>query len=709
MRDTPVIIEGANAGMLFDGVDLAKPAQGTKYPRDRRTGERVRYLDIVTAFDIETSAIQVSEDPRDLHSVMYIWQWQFGERYTVIGRTWDEFIALVNDINRYLENQHARLMVYVHNLSYEFQFISGIWNFDESDVFATSLRDPLYCFMGRIELRCSYRLSGYNLATWARNLAVDHQKLTGDLDYNKAFRPWSELTPDELQYCINDVIAVVECVEREMESYGDTLYSIPYTQTGYIRRRIKRANRDWSARALPEMQNPLYVYDRLRAAFRGGDTHANRYYVESIVDVYSYDRSSSYPDVIVHKKFPMTKFREETADWPSFVKAIESGRAVLAKIAFYGIKLADETTGNPYLPFAKCAEPGYTRPIGAKLDNGRILSADYCEIAITDIDYQILENQYDWEGVRVLWLMTARYGYLPTPLISVVIDLYKAKTKLKGVPGRELEYMHAKQNLNSIYGMMCQRVIANPIVYRNGYWFPGEFTRKDPDGNRVKITREEAYNDAINRAYLNYAWAVWVTAHARYELFRGVQIATKGLPIAFVYSDTDSVKSRINPDFTEYNREKMRDALDSGAWAEDPQGVRHYMGVYEFEGYIDAFVTLGAKRYCCQYEHKGETILEITVAGVPKRAGSEELKRKGGIAAFADGFVFSESGKTGAYYNDDDDFIIIEDGHEIHITRNVVIADTTYNLSLMGDYRELIESLQDYIDRRQYSDYNKKW
>ena len=46
----------------------------------------VKYLDIVTAFDIETTALDDIEQ-----SIMYIWQWQFGTEYTVIGRTWEEF------------------------------------------------------------------------------------------------------------------------------------------------------------------------------------------------------------------------------------------------------------------------------------------------------------------------------------------------------------------------------------------------------------------------------------------------------------------------------------------------------------------------------------------------------------------------------------------------------------------------------------------
>ena len=50
-------------------------------------------------------------------SVMYIWQWQFGTDYTVIGRTWDEFLDLQKRIKEVLPEDRW-LVVYVHNLSY---------------------------------------------------------------------------------------------------------------------------------------------------------------------------------------------------------------------------------------------------------------------------------------------------------------------------------------------------------------------------------------------------------------------------------------------------------------------------------------------------------------------------------------------------------------------------------------------------------------
>ena len=115
-------------------------------------GKKRHYIGITTAFDIETTLIDSVEQ-----SVMYIWQWQFGEDYTVIGRTWDEFLDLQKRIKEVLPSDRW-LVVYVHNLSYEFQFLKGVYSFCPDDVFAVASRKVVKADMwGCFEFRCSYK------------------------------------------------------------------------------------------------------------------------------------------------------------------------------------------------------------------------------------------------------------------------------------------------------------------------------------------------------------------------------------------------------------------------------------------------------------------------------------------------------------------------------------------------------------------------
>lgn len=69
--------------------------------------------------------------------------------------------------------------------------------------------------------------------------------------------------------------------------------------------------------------------------------------------------------------------------------------------------------------------------INGIFDNGRILSADYLETTITDVDLQILLWEYDFSDLAAFDVAFAQYGYLPKPLINETVKYYKAKTELK--------------------------------------------------------------------------------------------------------------------------------------------------------------------------------------------------------------------------------------------------------------------------------------
>ena len=117
----------------FESVPLLKNRRGNP------SGNKRHYMGLTTAFDIETTLIDDIEQ-----SVMYIWQWQFGEDFTVIGRTWEEFLDLQKRVQTSIPADHW-LVVYVHNLSYEFQFLKGIYQFTPDDIFAVASRKLIKC------------------------------------------------------------------------------------------------------------------------------------------------------------------------------------------------------------------------------------------------------------------------------------------------------------------------------------------------------------------------------------------------------------------------------------------------------------------------------------------------------------------------------------------------------------------------------------
>ena len=634
------------------------------------TKSRIKYKDAICAFDIETTRLADIEQ-----SIMYVWMFHVKQLdLTIVGRTWEEFDTLLKKIVDELDGN--TLCIFVHNLSYEFQFLRAVYNFSPDEVFAVDSRKVLKCTMydKQIEFRCSYLHSNMSLAEYTKKMGVTHQKLSGEeFDYNKIRYPWTPLTERELQYCVHDVIGLCEAVETEMQADGDNLYTFPLTSTGYVRRDAKRAMRSVTPLFVKSQLPDIEVYKMCREAFRGGDTHANRYYAgRTLKNVKSADRSSSYPDVQCNCEFPVSEFFHAGAmDFDRLMHIITvRKKAVLMRISITNLRLTDEFFGCPYLSRDKCR-----RIECGVYDNGRILSASYLETTITDVDLRIIVDQYSFDNLCAFDVAFARYGKLPRPLIAETIAYYKAKTELKNVPGQEIYYMKSKNKLNSIYGPVKQS-----IIFSNGNWESGE----EP--------MEELLETSNKKSFLCYQWGVWVTAWARYRLQEGIKLAGDN----FVYCDTDSVKYIGEIDWTEYNKKRIADSLKSGAYATDPAGITHYMGVYEFDGEYAEFKTLGAKKYAYTYKEGGET--QVTIAGVNKRKGGKELDKFGGLNAFKPGFVFTEAGGTESVYNDHPEIgTICRDGHKIEITPNIVIRDSTYTLGITAEYENILKNAHELL------------
>ena len=253
----------------FDKLPLQKRNKG-----NQSSSQKYYYKDIITAFDIETTYIKEIDE-----SIMYIWQWQFGDKCTVIGRTWYELRLFIEKLEEFLGDD--RLVCFVHNLSFEFQYLSGIYDFDPEDVFAVDHRKVLKALLHKkIEYRCSYLQTNMSLRTFCEKMGVKNYKLR--MDYKKRRYWYTPLTNKELAYCVNDVIGLVQAIEKEMERDGDNLYTIPLTSTGYARRDAKKAMRKVSPSYVKNQLPDYEIYKLLREAFRGGNTHASRFYAGCI-------------------------------------------------------------------------------------------------------------------------------------------------------------------------------------------------------------------------------------------------------------------------------------------------------------------------------------------------------------------------------------------------------------------------------------------
>ena len=150
-----------------------------------KTNKKIEYYNIPCCFDIETTSFyEEYEGVKEKRSIMYEWtlciNWVI-----IVGRTWEEFLNTYNRIVEWFDTyERRRLIIYVHNLSFEFQAFRKLFKWDK--VFSLSERKPVQALTeDGIEFRCSYILSGYSLAKLSDQLQkYKVKKKVGDLDYS---------------------------------------------------------------------------------------------------------------------------------------------------------------------------------------------------------------------------------------------------------------------------------------------------------------------------------------------------------------------------------------------------------------------------------------------------------------------------------------------------------------------------------------------
>lgn len=599
-----------------------------------RTNKKIEYLNVESAFDIETSSIIIDGEKS---AFMYIFMFGIGYGEPVYyGRTWLEFLTMLDLVkDHYQLSLNRRLVIYVHNLAYEFQFMRKY--FEWENVFSVGERKPIKAVtVDGIEFRDSYILSGFSLAKTAENLQTHEvDKLTGDLDYSKIRTHETPLTDQELAYCNNDIEVVNAYINEQITQYKD-ITKIPLTNTGRVRKYVRHncyytnTNHRKSSRGkytryrkiMTDLQVDPEDYPQLKRAFMGGFTHANANYSGQVLEnVSSIDFTSSYPAVMLAERYPMSRsFTLEVNSLEEFERYCQE-YALIFDVQFYNIRAT--FFNENYISESKCFQLE-----GATLNNGRVFEAEYLSTTLTNVDFDIIRQVYDWDQFQVTNVKAYHLGYLPKPIIESVLELYQGKTELKGVEGYEVEYMLSKGMLNSIYGMSVTDIVKDQIVYscyEQGEHWAGDWATDLVDVEEVI----KNYNESKSR-FLFYPWGVFITAYARRNLWTGILAFQDD----YIYSDTDSIKLLNYEDHLEYIDWYNQNVIDKmmimmKQYRLDPEllrpktkeGVEKIIGVWDYEGLYSRFKTLGAKRYLVEEDDQ----LELTVAGLSKRNGLEYM------------------------------------------------------------------------------------
>ena len=629
---------------------------------------KIEYIYPFSGFDIETTKGEKG-------SYMYIWAFNINGM-TRTGRTWDELKEFLTSVKRiYKIGKKQRFFVWVHNLSYEFQFIRKTFNITE--IFAKSKREILKCVIDEwLEFRDSMAISGCSLAKTVSLYNLQVEKMVGDLDYSIQRNSQTPLTEKELTYVRHDVEILYEFAKKIADLYIIPYGYCPLTKTGILRHEVKEKSKQAHFQPIiDEMRNSFPLsYEKYNTLttwlLSGGITHANPR-KEGIIleDVTCLDLKSDYPFQMAAKYYPTGKPVKIQNDLSTFL-SVAKNHCVIAHIRIYNIQLKQYCPISP-ISFHKCISFE-----NVKKDNGKIWSADMIEIMVTELDLEYIMDTYEYSDIKILYAESYKRIPLPDYIIEPVLQGFIEKEKLeKGTS----EYMLAKQKPNSGYGMMLTKMATE------------EYTVKEGD---IVIDTDYQFNYRKERrkAFLSPLWGIYVTSHARHTLMRFINQIGNDV----VYCDTDSIYL--------LNYEKHKHIFDEYNTKVIAYNKKHLpkecikLGTFENEGTCARFKTLGAKRYI--YERDGK--IKTTVSGMKKDKFVDYCisRNTDPFEEFHDNVILSAlvSGKTTMKYHDDytSEYITDEYGNTelMESDTSCSITEIPFTLRLSKDYVSLVNILR---------------
>lgn len=524
-------------------------------------------------------AIKVRND--DSLQIGLLERWELSDGKTVrYGRTWEGLGAELDEITG---RKHT--YIYVGDLTQFYQFAKT--TYDIKKVFYIRNREVLYFSVGEAVFRSVSLLGGEAACDFvSRKLGVNAAGLT------ESEALWQAVKAEAGQRSVR---------------------SLPLTKTGYLRRILKTAkNKKRVKRLMADNKLVRFLY----LAMRGGNTVCNHWRTNTVIEnVKSWDITSAYLAAMYFKKFPVGEFVKVNEPWQN--------KAWVAKVKIKGLLLRHYLEPAPYIAIGR-----RQKWLNHYSINGRIVGASEAIIYITDVDYQIIESQYQWESFEFLECFEADYDYLPVEITDLVLDLFfdKERAKAKKLASRD----YYKTMANAIFGISVQ----SPFTPTWQEYMP------DPDTVSVKLENipeaEQIARYLDKMAILPYQWGVWTSAHIRAYLQKEIERAGAD----FIYSDTDCIKT-----IGEYEPEGF---LGDYELSFEDGAYKSILGGWREEATAKRFKMLGSKRYCAELENS----VDLVLAGCQKERATAILMEKGGFEAFRPGLVLEGCGGIIRQYND---------------------------------------------------------
>lgn len=528
-------------------------------------------------------------------------------------RKWDEFKEALNDLSsKFLD---YKIIVYAHNLAYDFDFVMKnvarpvkiLCNSSHGLITAELEGYPNFIF------NCTYKLTMQPLRKIGESLNFPK----GDIDY-RFILPTDSIYDEEWKYNDRDCDIVASyIVNVSLKEFG-TLRNIPLTKTGRVRKKFKEFYKKAYENQAPtwDLYPPVDCYTALINSFAGGLAIDNPMFVgRMLFYVHSYDIKSSYPYAMLKERYP------------SKITRIYNENEFDLKAEFYIIKVKLTDIHSKFAwGWLSVSKMTYSDELTSEYFNGKLLNSCHVERYVTNIDFDLIKQTYNFNYEILEYYKLENADYLPEPYIKTIDYFAQNKDRLSNIvknTSKEdkdylqlmIDYMLSKNDFNSIYGMAVQKLIQCEYVIGDNFEWK-------------EIDKE--YKQENKHLFRNFIFGIYITAYARRNLLRAI---LKNCPYTFVKSDTDSIKFLGECNFIDTN-EKLSEPFSNVPYLKK-------LGTYEYEGCYEKFLTWGAKKYAIV--ENGHCYL--TVAGLPKNS-HENIIYKGvkkkftGIDNFLTGTIF---------------------------------------------------------------------
>lgn len=659
---------------------------------------KTEYYNYPCSFDIETTTIKPGEldyigteaDPPI--AFPYLFQWNiYGSVF--MCRTYAQARDIFSWLVEYFRLAgNRRMIIFDHNLGYEYTFCSCLWDIDPASCFCLDEHHPVTIITkDGLMFRDSYKMTNMSLESLTKDWSKTWIKNKEIMDYSQLRTPYSILDENTLIYSALDVLSLSDAIEGFLSARSEAIWTGCPTSTSFIRKQLKTRIGVGVKKRSEEQQKYYKFLDKqridaeqyalLKRLARGGNTHANRHITGEILeDLLHVDIVSSYPaQMVCYPEFPIGSW--QPMDPGSYVDTVElfeeNGYCCMFDVVLMDAELKPDVT-VPYISISKMVIVEGTGM--SYTDNGRYTGGlKAIQLSIFGIEWPIIKAQYNFSDAIITKGYFCRKGYLPDIVRQYIMELYENKTKLKGVTGQEVEYALAKTYINGVYGM----AYTDPIRLTYEMMEDGIDIIEPKDPQEIL----EKYQSSVSY-FLPYAAGCMTACLGRVYLQK--MIDSVGLD--FCYCDTDSIFC-LHPEVNwpkiralEEQLRKLHSACGLQLSYKDIKGRDHELGTISLEDPVEAMRVWGAKKYVTVENGK----LTCTVAGVPKKAGSRII---GKIENFTLGLNFKgkDTGKNCLWYNPDPKRMLHdEQGREIEIHGNVAMLPCDYLLSISQDYQECL-------------------